>query len=126
MIETFEQVTEDLTDREMEYLPEVKEALKLALDGGFLPRKQAELTLLINNYLIQKHGMFCALNLNGVRLRKYINYIRSNSIMPIIATSQGYSLTVKKDIIESQIRSLEQRARSISKAAEGLRKFLII
>ena len=124
-IENFEQITEDLTDRELDFLPDVQEAIKNALEKAIEPRKQNELVILINNYLQQKHGLFCSLTLSGVRLRKYVNYLRSNALLPIIATSNGYSLSTSKEVIESQIRSLQQRANSINKASEGLQKYLL-
>lgn len=124
-IENFEEITEDLTDREMDFLPDVQEAIKNALEKAIEPRKQNELVILINNYLQQKHGLFCSLTLTGVRLRKYVNYLRSNALLPIIATSNGYSLSNSKEVIESQIRSLQQRANSINKASEGLQKYLL-
>jgi len=124
-IENFEQITEDLTDRELDFLPDVQEAIKNALEKAIEPRKQNELITLINSYLQEKHGLFCSLSLSGVRLRKYVNYLRSNSILPIIGTSSGYSIANKKDIIESQIKSLKQRARQINRAAEGLQKYLL-
>lgn len=124
MIVTFEEHTEDLTDREKDFLPDVQEAIKYALEKSLAPRKQNDLLVLINNYLQDKHGLFCSLTLNGVRLRKYVNYIRSNALMPIIATSQGYSLTENKEVIELQIKSLLQRSHSIHKAAIGLKNYI--
>ena len=124
MLVNFEQITEDLTERELDFLPDVQEAIKKALEKSVEPRKQNELITLINSYLQEKHGLFCSLSLSGVRLRKYVNYIRKNSLMPIIATSSGYSLSNDRNVIESQIKSLLQRSRSINDAAEGLKNYL--
>lgn len=124
MIATFEQHTEDLTEREIEYLPLVKEGIEKALRGSVAPRKQHELITLINAFLQEKEGMFCALSLSGPRLRKYVNYLRTNSLLPIIATSDGYSISEKQEAIELQIKSLKQRGRQIMRAAEGLENYL--
>ena len=124
MLVNFEQITEDLTERELDFLPDVQEGIKKALEKAVQPRKQNDLITLINSYLQEKHGLFCSLSLSGVRLRKYVNYIRKNSLMPIIATSSGYSLSNDRNVIESQIKSLLQRSRSINEAAEGLKNYL--
>ena len=124
MLVNFEEITEDLTERELDFLPDVQEGIKKALEKAIQPRKQNELLTLINSYLQEKHGLFCSLSLSGVRLRKYVNYIRKNSLMPIIATSSGYSLSNDRNVIESQIKSLLQRSRSINEAAEGLKNYL--
>jgi len=58
------------------------------------------------------------------RLRKCSNYIRTNGILPLIATSQGYYVSYDKQEINSQIQSLVERANSILKSAEGLKKFI--
>lgn len=123
-IVTFEEHTEDLTDRELAYLPLVQEGIEKALKNALSPRKQHELILLINEFLTQKEGIFCDLTMNGPRLRKFVNHLRTNSILPIIATSQGYSLSERREAIELQIKSLQQRARQILRASEGLEKYL--
>lgn len=123
MITNFEEITEDLTEVELKRLTQIKELML-----GFLGSNrnnavtQKELVSNINNtfeYMTgQKNFM------TPVRLRKYINYFRTKGIMPIIATSEGCFTTEDKEEIKKQVLSLEQRARSIQKAAEGLKKFL--
>ena len=58
------------------------------------------------------------------RLRKMVNYFRSNSIIPLMATSQGYYVSYDPVLIKSQIDSLCQRAGSIANCASGLQKFI--
>lgn len=139
MITNFEEITEDLTDLEREYLPDVEKALAnilttkqnlstelIVLLGKFpKPIKQAEIVKQLNANLIAKHGLFCQMRLNTVRLRKYFNYFRTNGILPIVATSDGCYITTDKEEIEKQIKSLSERANQIQRAAEGLKKFLI-
>jgi hypothetical protein len=62
--------------------------------------------------------------MNGPRLRKMVNYIRTNGIIPLIATSHGYFTTDCKETISEQIKSLQERANSIERCAAGLKKFL--
>lgn len=124
MIENFEEHTEDLTEKELEYLNDVQEAMVKALSSSGMPKKQNELIILINHYLFERNGMSCCMILKPVRLRKFVNYIRKNSLLPIIATSNGYFLSEDPAVIESQIKSLNQRAKSIRDAAEGLKHYL--
>jgi hypothetical protein len=56
------------------------------------------------------------------RLRKLINHIRINELLPIISGYTGYYVSYKKiDILEFVV-SQEQRAESIIAAAEGMKK----
>lgn len=135
MITNFEDHTEDLTDIEKEYLPQIEQCLKKFLEWGEFeldvhgnkypyPVKQNKLCEQINNELISLNGLFCSLRLNTVRLRKYFNYFRTNGILAIVATSEGCYITKDKEEIQRQIKSLKERARQINRAAVGLEKFL--
>jgi hypothetical protein len=75
----------------------------------------------MNQYL-QNNGY--KIKMTGVRLRKMVNYIRSNGLIPLIANSQGYFTTDCKLTIQQQIISLQERANSIERCAQGLKKFL--
>jgi len=57
--------------------------------------------------------------------RKCVNYIRSNSMIPIISTHHGYYVSNDKKEIQAQTDSLLQRAQSIINSAKGLQKFLV-
>lgn len=123
-ITNFEEITEDLTAKELEYLQDVQDGMIAALQASAMPIKQNELILLVNNYLFSKYGMFCCMILKPVRLRKYVNYVRKNSLLPIMATSNGYFLSENEEMIRSQIKSLNERAKSIRDAAKGLEDYL--
>ena len=86
--------------------------------------KQKKLCQHINMALREKYALFNKLMMTEVRLRKYFNYFRSNGLLPIIATSEGCSISYDQTIISKQVKSLEQRSRSTMKAAEGMRRFL--
>jgi hypothetical protein len=58
------------------------------------------------------------------RLRKIVNFIRTEGILPVMATSNGYYVTKDRAELESQIESLTQRAEAIMSSANGLKKFL--
>jgi hypothetical protein len=114
MITNFENITYDLTDTEKELLP--------IIITGFLnyteknPIKEPDIVARFNE---RNKGK----KLSGVRLRKLVNVIRSNGLLPLIATSKGYYVSHDKEVILSQIKSLRQRAKSINDCADGLLKF---
>ena len=62
--------------------------------------------------------------LTGARLRKIVNHLRTNGILPIIATQKGYCSSYDTETIQAQIRSLKERAAGIRSAAHGLSRFL--
>ncbi len=62
--------------------------------------------------------------ISDVRLRKFCNFIRTHSMLPVVASSKGYYTTYSKEEIARQICSLEDRGRSIIQSAKGLHKFL--
>jgi hypothetical protein len=85
--------------------------------------KSEELCKIINT-LYQLETMERQFPVNGVKLRKMVNYIRKNGILPIIATSRGYFVTYEKELIEKQIKSLNERAAGIKDAANGMLRYL--
>jgi hypothetical protein len=115
MIDNFEELTYELTDVEIKMLPLLISGFKnYTIDN---PIKEPDIVSRFNerNY---------PLKLSGVRLRKIVNYIRTNGLLPLIATSKGYYVSYDKSIIESQIKSLRQRSFSINNCANGLEKFI--
>jgi hypothetical protein len=54
------------------------------------------------------------------RLRKCINYIRTNGLMPVIADEHGYYITKDPIIIRDMAASLRRRTQAINAAAAGL------
>lgn len=139
MITNFEEISEDLTELELKFSDEIEKIIyscfceRIETTYGRIayskpkkvPIKQAKLCDMVNNSLIEKHGLFVEIKLTSVRLRKYFNFFRSNSRLPLIATSDGCYISDDKAEIEKQILSMEQRARQILKASEGMKKFLI-
>lgn len=118
-ITNFEQYTYELTQDEIEILPLVIHGFRAYKKNN--PIKAELIVKRMNEYLDQ-HGY--KIRLTGPRLRKLVNYIRSNGLIPLIATSHGYFTTDCKQTILEQIRSLQERANSIERCAQGLKKFL--
>lgn len=114
MITNFEDVTYELTDNEIQILPILIKGFKNYTEKN--PIKEPDIVARFN----ERNN----LKLSGVRLRKLVNYIRSNSLLPLIATNRGYYVSYNRDVIQSQIKSLTQRANSINNCADGLQKFI--
>lgn len=113
MITNFEEITHELTDDELEIVPMfVKSFQKYTKEN---PIKAVDIVSRWN-----KSGG--TVKMSQPRLRKICNYIRSNSLLPLIATSSGYYVSNDRDEIEKQIKSLTERANSIMKCAEGLKR----
>jgi len=114
MIENFEAITFELTEDEKKAIPYLVSGFKQRTADN--PIKAPEIIA----------GMVKVIpNFSEPRLRKCVNYIRTNAILPLIATSRGYYCSNDTEVIKSQINSLEQRANSIARCAEGLKIFLI-
>lgn len=120
MITNFEEVSRELSDEEEKILIPI-------LVNGFKshskkdPVKAPDIVRKINLYLKKKEYK---IKMTEVRLRKCCNYIRSNSLIPLIATSAGYYVSYEPAEIEAQITSLRERANSINRCAEGMADFL--
>jgi hypothetical protein len=119
MITTFEDYTHELTNEEMEVLPIVVHGFRNYKKTN--PIKAELIVTRLNEYLTAKGYK---LKMSQPRLRKMVNYIRTNGLIPLIATSQGYFTTDCKETIQEQIKSLQERANSIQRCSEGLKKFL--
>jgi catalase (peroxidase I) len=118
-ITNFENYTHELTDQELEILPIIIHGFRAYKKNN--PIKAQLIVTRMNEFLTDRGYK---IRLTGPRLRKLVNYIRSNSLIPLIATSQGYFTTDCKETIENQIKSLYERANSIERCANGLKEFL--
>lgn len=124
MVTLFEEITETLTEKEMLLLPYVERVFK-KFDKKSLQVKTNVICEVINNLYVHECGLDkFYIPMNGVRLRKFVNYFRVNGILAIIGTSEGYFVTNDKIEIEKQIKSLTERANGILAAAEGLKNLL--
>jgi len=118
-ITNFEDITYELNDEEIKIVPILMHGFKNKTKSN--PIKAPEIVVKCNEYLSQTN---IKVKLTEPRLRKLVNYIRTNSLLPLIATSSGYYVSNERMEIINQIESLEQRANSIARCALGLKHFL--
>lgn len=106
-------------------IPDLNESEMMQLDniisiisryGKQSPIKSPELVKVINETLNIK--------INDVKLRKFISYIRCNSLLPVIATSKGYFVSHEPQDIMNLNNSLEQRALKLFADIKGMKYFL--
>jgi hypothetical protein len=114
MITNFEEVTEEISQYEYEVIIP-------ALIAGFKTKSKSN--------PIKAADIIDAMSIKGyqitqARLRKSVNFIRRNGLLPLIATSNGYYCSTDREEIMNQIASLKQRADAIYSAANGLHQFL--
>lgn len=123
MITNFEEITEDLSEVELLFKDDMQRYLEIVLSNGVI--KQGDIVEIINMKIVHEYGPGHDIKITPMRLRKYFNYFRTHGIIPIIATSKGCYISTDTEEIQKQILSLEERARQIIKAANGMSKFLI-
>ena len=58
--------------------------------------------------------------MNPPRLRKIVNYIRTNGIIPVISGSNGYYVSYDQEVIDNMVLSLESRIIAMQHAVVGL------
>lgn len=121
MIKNFENKTLPLKTEEKEIiLPMLISGLEKRTNEN--PIKAPELVRKMNECL-QLRG-YTKIKFTEVRLRKLCNYIRSHSLLALMATSHGYYTTVSKKELQTQIDSLKERADAIMNCVHGLEKLL--
>lgn len=119
MITNFESITRVLSPEEVGVILSLTRVLSSA--SYYNPIKADEIVRRVSGHR-DKDGK--PVYFNQVKLRKLVNFIRSESILPIIATSRGYYLSYDRDEIAMQIKSMEERADAITNAKNGLMIFL--
>ena len=116
MLTNFENITYELTEEELILAKDFCEAFRKYTKDN--PIKAPEICKRVNDNKLTKTKF------TESRLRKICNYIRSNGMIPLIATSNGYYVDYSPEVLQSQIRSLKERASSIYRCAQGLEVFL--
>lgn len=105
MIKGFEKETEVLNEYELNML------LPILLQ--YLPRKIGPDKSVTSNKIIEGLKAL-GLKINGARLRKLINHIRTHNLIPLlIASSKGYYISNDDNDTQRFIESLKQREDSI-------------
>ena len=118
MVTNFELHTKDISIEDLKNVDPLIDILsKTNKETKFLTPK---LVVLLNVYNDDDRP-----KVNGRKIRKLVNYIRTKGIAPIIATSGGYYISKDPKEIKKQIVSLIERASSINSCADGLLKYLV-
>lgn len=115
MVKNFEDITSELTKDELNLVKPIMHS--------FVKNHVGKENIINTKEIIRKMKE-SGYKINDSRLRKIVNYIRSNSIAPICSNSKGYWLSNNEIEIKEEILSLNQRASGIKKASEGLENFL--
>lgn len=121
MVTNFEEITKELSEEEQKYIYLLVTGFQKRTKDN--PIKAPDLIKSINTFVAANRPDIKK-KLSEPRLRKLCNYIRSYSLIPLIATSKGYYVSYDKKEIMSQIQSLNDRANAIFKSSLGLDKFL--
>ena len=119
MITNFEEITKVMTEDEKILVPVIIKGLSTKTKDN--PIKAADIVNAIN----ENKNRYGIKVFNEPRLRKIINFIRSEGILPVMGTTNGYYITKDRAELESQIESLTQRAEAIMTSANGLKKFIL-
>ena len=117
-VTNFESITYELTEDELKHVNGLVLALKLRTKESAIKAPEIVKSM---NIFAERHDL-C--KMTDARLRKCINYIRSNSILPVIAGSNGYYTSFDEKELSDQIKSLTERANSILDCVFGLNKIL--
>ena len=118
MITNFDNITHELTDEEKKLLPLIIKGFQTKTKSNPITGKE------IVEAIMAKKQQLGIKSFSEPRLRKLTNYIRSNGILPLIATSNGYYVSNDIAEINAQIESLMDRSMAIRNSAEGLRKYI--
>lgn len=113
MVTNFENITASLSDDEKQLVPIIIKGLSTKTKDSAI--KATEICTKLNDK---------GYKITEARLRKITNFIRSEGILPVIATSNGYYISYDKQEISKQIQSLTERAEAIMSSANGLKKFI--
>tara|TARA_R110000824_G_scaffold66006_1_gene171515 strand:+ start:99 stop:491 length:393 start_codon:yes stop_codon:yes gene_type:complete len=114
MIPGFNEQTQPLNDYELTKLtPQLIKGLKKAI-GVDNAITAIEIETRMKEY---------SFKINGARIRKIVNYIRINNIIPfLMASSKGYYIETNVTKLQLYIKSLENRAEAIQVVANTLKK----
>lgn len=119
MITNFEEITKKLTKIELNLIPFLVNIFKKHSIKN--PIKAPVVLKEVNVYL---HKKGIKTKMTQPRLRKCCNYIRANTMIPLIGMAKGYYISFDQEVIKTQIKSLNERADAINNSARGLSGFI--
>ena len=111
MIQGFEDITGHLSDEEKSLIHLVIKGLNAHKGEDRAIKTESICVKLCNKYKVK---------ISPPRLRKIVNFIRSNSILPVVGTSKGYYVVDNPPELQKQIASLTERSDAILAARDGL------
>lgn len=116
MITNFENETKDLNPQEKGVALKIAETLR---------KKIGKRNVVTSRVIIEgmtKHFEL-PFKIGGARLRKMINWIRINDVVPnLVATANGYYVAETKEELDTYIQSLEERSSAIQAVADKLKE----
>lgn len=121
MLKNHERTTKPLTEREKSYVP-------LVIYGFKQHDKDKRITAaaIVAGFNIHANKEIAAgrkmIRMNEPTLRRFVNYIRVNALLPIISGDGGYYVSSDVQELDNMELSLRQRARSINQVADGISK----
>lgn len=115
MIINWERYTHELTDQEKKIVPRVIQGIVKRI-GRNNAIKNAQMCRVLTN---EGH------KISGPRLRKILNFIRSEAIIKnIVATSEGYYIATTQKDLDDYRESINARVHAISRNLNGIDKTL--
>lgn len=115
MSTSFKEHNQPLSAGELAGLNDVVSWLKEYLPEGYIHGPE----------LIYRMNKDLPINMTDVKFRKFVNHIRSNAILPLLATSKGYTISYRNADVQAQINSLAEREAGLANARMGLQAFII-
>lgn len=109
MLKNFEKITVELTAQEIEYVEFLGQWF-MANQGKKNTLKNSDIASLINRMFEKK--------ISEPRVRKVVQFLRTNGLPNLIATSNGYFYSENIEEIESWVISLKQREAAIREIRE--------
>lgn len=122
-VTNFEEITEDLNGKDLFFEPFVASTLR-KLVGDKNAKKGKQIVKEINTEVSNKYKPSQVNEFTEVRLRKFVNYYRTHGLIPVCATSKGYFISFENKVLQSQVKSLKERASGILLGARGLEKWI--
>lgn len=109
-------------DKETAPLSDYEETVLLPIMVRSLAVKRGKGSAVTNTYICSKLKAK-GYEVNGARIRKLINHIRINDLVPrLIATSDGYYIATSNGEMESYIDSLKGREMAIKAVREAMER----
>lgn len=113
MLKGFEEQTQSLNDKEME-LADILVKIFVGLHKKYYEQKGLEGTIINSGQLIVFLKQQYNISISGARMRKIINYIRLNDMVPMLAaSSNGYYICPDYDKQIEYVQSLNGRIEAI-------------